>query len=185
MNNFLFDPSAKFNDPEKILFAAGLSSGQTFADYGAGSGFYTFAAGKIVGEQGAVFAVDILQTALDHIAAEARLKGLRNIKTVRADLEDTQALKAIPVGSVDVVLFSNITHQINNKSVLFTEAYRSLKTGGKLLVIDWNETPSPIGPPATSRLSALEVGKLALDSHLKAAGELPSDIYHYGLMFIK
>ena len=185
MNNFLFDPSAKFNDPEKILFAAGLAAGQTFADYGAGSGFYTFAAGKIVGEQGSVYAVDVLQTALDHIAAEARLKGLRNIKTVRADLEDQEALKAIPIGTVDAVLFSNITHQIQNKSVLFTEAYRCLKTGGKLLVIDWNETPSPIGPPATSRLSALEVGKLATASYLRAAGELPTDSYHYGLMFIK
>lgn len=185
MNNFLFDPSAKFNDPEKILFAAGLSAGQTFADYGAGSGFYTFAAGKIVGEQGAVFAVDILQTALDHIAAEGRMKGLRNIKTVHADLEDQEALKAIPIGTMDMVLFSNITHQIKNKTVLFAEAYRSLKTGGKLLVIDWNETPSPIGPPFSSRLSALEVGKLAQQSHMKAAGELPADIYHYGLMYIK
>ncbi len=185
MNNFLFDPSAKFNDPEKILFAAGLGAGQMFADYGAGSGFYTFAAGKTVGEQGAVFAVDILQTALDHIAAEARLKGLRNIKTIRADLEDQEALKAIPIGTMDMVLFSNITHQIKNKTTLFAESYRSLKTGGKLLVIDWNDAPSPIGPPAASRLSAGEVSRLAAESHLKSAGELPVDNYHYGLMFIK
>lgn len=185
MSNFLFDPTAKFNNPEKILFAAGLSAGQKFADYGAGSGFYTFAAGKIVGEQGEVFAVDILQTALDHIAAEARLKGLRNIKTVHADLEDSETLNSIPVGCMDVVLFSNITHQIKNKTVLFAEAYRSLKTGGKLLVIDWNEIPSPIGPPAESRISAQEVNKLAGIANLKPAGELPADVYHYGLMFIK
>jgi ubiquinone/menaquinone biosynthesis C-methylase UbiE len=185
MANLLFDPAAKFNDPEKILFAAGLTSGQVFADYGAGSGFYSLAAGKIVGERGIVLAVDILQTALDHIAAEGRLKGLRNIKTVHADLENPQSLASIGVGSVDMVLFSNITHQIKSKQTLFAEAYRVLKTGGKLLVIDWNDMPSPIGPPAAGRLPSQEVQRFAQESHLKSAGEVPADAYHYGLMFIK
>jgi len=185
MNNLHLSPSLKFNNPEKILFAAGLAARQTFADFGAGSGFYSFAAGQVVGEHGLVFAVDVLQTALDHIAAEARLQGLRNIKTVRADLEKDKSVDGIPLGSVDVVLFSNITHQIHDKTKLFATAYRVLKTGGKLLVIDWNDSPSPIGPPATARVSATEVEALSTKTHLKPAGHLPSDSYHYALMFIK
>jgi ubiquinone/menaquinone biosynthesis C-methylase UbiE len=184
MNNLLFEPSMKFNDPEKILFAAGLSAGQVFADFGAGSGFYSLAAGKIVGEQGVVYPLDILQTALDHIAAEGRLKGLRNLRTMRADLEQASP-SAVPLGSVDMVLFSNITHQIKNKSALFKEAYRVLRTGGKLLIIDWNESPSPIGPPAAARMSQNEVEKQAGASNFKSAGSVPVDNYHYGLMFIK
>jgi ubiquinone/menaquinone biosynthesis C-methylase UbiE len=185
MNNFIHVPTLKFNNPEKILFAAGLAPGQVFADFGAGSGFYSFAAGKVVGEHGAVFAVDVLQTALDHVAAEARLKGLRNVKTVRADLEKDKSLEGIPVGSVDVVLFSNITHQIHEKTRLFETAYRVLRTGGKLLVIDWNDIPSPIGPPAELRTSAKQVEEFAKAVNLKPAGHLPADNYHYALMFIK
>src|SRR5258708_7468668 len=67
MNKFVFDPTRKFLDPERVLFAAGLGTGQTFADFGSGSGFYTVGASKIVGEQGTVYSVDILESVLDHI----------------------------------------------------------------------------------------------------------------------
>ena len=184
-NNFVFDPSMKFTDPEKILFAAGLGAGQSLADFGSGSGFFSLAAAKIVGEQGAVYPVDILESALNNIAAEARMKNLRNIKTFRADLEQPEALTDIPVGSVDAVLFSNIAHQIKNRANLFAEAYRVVKTGGKLLIIDWNAQPSPIGPVAAERISEGEVQALAAKANFKPAGNLPVDIYHYGLMYIK
>jgi len=185
MNNFVFDPSSKFLDPEKILFAAGLSQGQTIADLGAGSGFYTLAAGKITGDGGVVYAVDILDTALDHVAAEGRLKGLRNLKTLRADLEQANSCSTIPTGTVDCVIMANITHQIRNPAALFTEAYRILKTGGKLIAIEWNDQPGPIGPPAADRMPSESLQKVAKQTALKDAGTLATDSYHYGLMFIK
>ncbi len=185
MNKRIFDPSRKFLDPEKVLFAAGLSSGQTFADLGSGSGFYSLAAAKIVGEQGTVYSVDILESALDHTAAEARLKGLRNIKTLMCDLEQAQACKQVSAGTVDMVLFANITHQIKNRANLFAEAYRILKTGGKLVVIEWNDQPSPIGPVAAERISESETTTLARKAALKSSGTLSVDPYHYGVIFIK
>ena len=185
MNKFVFDPTRKFVDPERVLFAAGLGKGQNFADFGSGSGFYTMGAAKIVGEQGNVYSVDVLESALDHIVAEARLKGLKNIKTLQCDLEQSAACKLVPAGSVDMVLFANITHQIKNSNNLFGEAYRLLKTGGKLVIIEWNQQPSPIGPVAADRLSEAEVSSSAKKSGFKTAGNLTVDPYHYGLMFIK
>ncbi|OGE82353.1 MAG: hypothetical protein A3B10_02640 [Candidatus Doudnabacteria bacterium RIFCSPLOWO2_01_FULL_44_21] len=184
MNKFLFEPP-KFLDPEKTLFAAGLTSGQTLADLGAGSGFYVMAAGKIVGERGSVFAVDILESALDHIAAEARVKGLRNVKMIRCDLEQASSCSGIPTGSLDYVLLANTLHQIKNRKGLLTEVYRLLKTGGKLIALEWNDQPSPIGPQIADRLAPTEIVKLASQTNLKELGMLPVDIYHYGLMFIK
>ena len=185
MSNFIFDPGAKFIDPEQILFAAGLSIGQTLADLGAGSGFYSFAAGKIVGDLGAVFAVDILEPTLEHIAAEARVKGLRNIHTVRADLEVAAAISNLTEGTSDVVLFANILHQIKNKKNLLTLAYRLLKSGGKLVVIEWNDQRGPLGPASTDRVNTSEVNQLASAATFKPAGMISTDPYHYGLIFIK
>ena len=185
MNNLVFDPSSKFLDPERVLFAAGLATGQTFADLGAGSGFYSLAAGKISGEQGLVYSVDILESALDHVSAEARLKGLRNIKTLLCDLEQVNSCQQIPTGTVDMVLFANIVHQIKHPANLFDEAYRLLKTGGKLIVIEWNEQPSPIGPAAADRLGEAKVTAVANKSAFKAGGKLSTDPYHYGIVFIK
>ena len=185
MNSFVFDPTRKFLDPDQVLFAAGLSVAQTFADLGSGSGFYTMAAAKIVGEQGIVYSVDILESALDHIAAEVRLKGVRNVKTLRCDLEQLEACKGIPAGTVDMVLLTNIIHQIQKRSNLFSEAYRLLKTGGKLVIIDWNNSPSPIGPLASERISEDEVASLTRAATFKTAGTIVVDPYHYGLIFIK
>lgn len=185
MNSFVFEPSTKFLDPEQVLFATGLSSGQVVADLGTGSGFYTMAASKIVGDQGMVFAVDILESALDHVAAEARLKGMRNLKTLRSDLEQVNSCLAIPTGSADLVVFANVVHQIKNQKVLFTEAYRIIKTGGRLLVVDWNDQLSPIGPPSAERISPEQVKKFANQVVLKEAGSIAADRYHYGLIFIK
>jgi ubiquinone/menaquinone biosynthesis C-methylase UbiE len=185
MNNFIFQPATKFLDPEKILFAAGLSAGQVVADLGTGSGFYSVAAGKIVGDQGLVYAVDILDTALDHVSAEGRLKGLRNLKTFRCDLEQSNSCRIIPTGSVDLVILATIVHQIKDQSALFTEAYRLLKTGGKLIAVEWNDQPSPIGPAALDRIQPANFIKLAKQTSFKQAGALATDTYHYGLVFIK
>ncbi len=185
MSNSIFDPSNKFVDPEKVLFAAGLSAGQSLADFGAGSGFYTFAAGKIVGDQGSVIAIDVVESTLEHVAAEARLKGLRNIRTLRADLEQENSLASIPTGSIDMVVFANILHQIKNSKPVMASAYRLLKTGGKLVLIEWNQSPSPIGPTASERLMEADVSRMAGEVNLKPAGSFSTDAYHYGLMFIK
>jgi len=185
MDNFVFDPSIKFLDPEKLLFASGLSSGQVVVDLGSGSGFYTLAAGKIVGDHGSVCSVDILETALDHVTAEARLKGLRNLKTLRTNLEENKSCANIQTGTVDLVIVANLLHQIKNQNELFTEIYRLLKTGGKLIVVEWNDQPSSIGPVANERLKPGQIRQLAKQVTLKEAGTLPTDPYHYGLMFIK
>jgi predicted methyltransferase len=185
MSNFVYDPTRKFLDPERVLFAAGLGPNQTFTDMGSGGGFYTLAAAKIVGEQGAVYSVDILEAVLDHIAAEARLKNVRNIKTMVCNLEESKACDQIPSGTSDMVLLANITHQIKNQGNLFAEAYRLLKTGGKLLVIEWNDQPGPIGPVASERISENDVNASAKKAAFKHAGNLSVDTYHYGLTFIK
>lgn len=185
MSNFFFDPSTKFLDPERTLFAVGLAKGQHVADLGTGSGYYTLTSGKIVGEQGLVFAVDILEGSLDHVAAEGRLQGLKNIKLLHVDLEQNNSCAAIPTGSIDVVVLANILHQIKNKSNLFAEAYRIAKTGAKFLIIEWNDQPSPIGPPLSERIQSELVNKLAVQVTLKPAGSVVADIYHYGSLFIK
>jgi ubiquinone/menaquinone biosynthesis C-methylase UbiE len=181
--NLLYEP--KFLDPEKTLFAAGLTKGQSIADLGAGSGFYSLAAGKLVGERGMVYAVDVLESALDHLAAEARVKEIRNVKLLRCDLEQPRSCLSIPEGSLDYVLLANLVHQIKNRKELFQEVYRLLKTGGKLIALEWNDEPTVLGPQVADRLPPAVLIKLATQTNLKEAGRLPTDNYHYGLMFIK
>lgn len=184
MTSFVYEP-VKFLNPEKLLFASGLAAGQTVVDLGCGNGFYSLAAGKLVGEQGSIYSVDILESALATIASSARMNGLKNIKSVRADLELKEGLNQITTGSADLVLIANILHQLKNKDDLFSLAYRLLKTGGKLLVVDWNDSPSPFGPLVADRVSVEEVKKFAQSATLKFGRMVEADKYHYALSFVK
>lgn len=176
--------NVSFLNPEKVLFNSGITKGQTIADLGAGSGYYAIAAAKLTGNGGVVYVVDILDSALDHVAAEARMRGFTNIKNVKADLESQQVTQ-INTGSVDTVVLANIIHQVKHKEHLFVEAYRMLKTNGKLVVIDWSPKFSPIGPQAENRIAPETIKELASKSALKFNSEIETDSYHYGFVFVK
>jgi ubiquinone/menaquinone biosynthesis C-methylase UbiE len=174
----------KFLDPEAVLFRVGLGRGKTVVDLGAGSGFFAINSAKIVGDDGHVYVVDLLETALEHVNAEARLKNLRNIQTVRADLE-SGPVAAIPAGCADLVIVANLMHQIKDAGKIMHESYRLLKTGGKLVVIDWNEAPVAIGPVHSERVLEDDVKAHAASASLGFSGSFDTDQYHYGLTFIK
>jgi ubiquinone/menaquinone biosynthesis C-methylase UbiE len=178
------DKNTKFLDPEQVLFRAGLARGAQVLDLGAGSGFFAQASAKIAGDSGKVYVVDILESALEHVAAAARVSNFRNIQTIRKDLEK-DSLDAVPSGSLDLVIMANILHQIHNSKNLFEETFRTLKTSGKVLVIDWNETPSPIGPKSDDRIAENTVRTLAQQGGLHFNNKIETDQYHYGLIFNK
>lgn len=173
-----------FLDPNQALFRTGLTKGATVVDLGAGSGFFAIAAAKIVGEQGTVEVVDILDSSLDHVMAEARINHIRNIKTYRHDLE-TGDVAVLGSGKADLVVAANILHQLKKPVQLFQEVYRLLKSGGKLLVIDWNSNPGHFGPAGDGRVSESEIKEWAEKTNLKFLTNIETDKYHYGLTFTK
>lgn len=162
----------------------GLSVGDMVGDLGAGGGLFTVQAARLVGDQGQVYAVDILKTALSDIDSRARMSGLHNIKTVWSNLEVVGACKINPA-SLDYVLLVNVLFQSKKHLEIISEAARLIKSGGKMLIIDWDETKSAFAPNnelrvSPDRLIALSQGLgFSLDQQFKAGQ------YHFGLIFTK
>lgn len=178
------DTNKKFLDPEQVLFKTGLDRSAVVVDLGAGSGFFATAAGKIVGDDGRVFVVDILESALAHVSSEARIRRLRNIQTIRHDLEKGE-VPQIAAGSADLIVAANLLHQLADSDNLMKEVYRLLKTGGKLLVIDWNQNMAVIGPKPEHRVTETDIKTLAQKVHLKFKNAIETDHLHFGLLFVK
>jgi len=175
---------ASFLNPERVIGYLEVTKGMTAADFGAGAGFYTLPLARKVGEDGKVFAFDIQKQALDLIKSKARLEHLLNIETVLADLELPEGA-GLPAGSVNLVIISNILFQVEKKAEVLQEAYRILKTGGEIAVIEWDETQFLGGLPAEMR-----VGKRFAQSLLSRAGfsydkEFEAGSHHYGLLYKK
>ena len=173
----------KFLNPSSLIAQTGLEQGQIVADLGCGSGFYSVPAAQMVGSSGAVFAVDVQESALAATVSTANQFGLKNIKIVKADLE--KPLMDIGENSCDLVILGNILHQIRAQEMLLKNVYKILKTGGKLLAIEWKQSAIPFGPKAESR-----IGKEKLESDFTKMGfkkskEIDSDSYHYAMLFEK
>ncbi len=173
----------KFINPKTVLFGAGLKSGDIVADLGTGSGFYSLAAAEIVGVNGEVHSADVKDSALDHLMSEARVKNLTNIRTYRCDLDEVTLGCRLPDGKCDMVIIANILHEVENQKNLLKHAYSMLKTGGKLLLVEWGEQPSPIGPSADKRIAEPQAKKLLETCAFRFIKNIPTDHYHYGMVF--
>lgn len=188
LNTTGFSPPAPgsggFMDPQKIVSRFGLVEGMKIADLGSGAGYFTIFLAKAVGENGVVTAIDILDTALETLRAKAKAEGLRNIETVRANLE-VPGGSGLSNDSQDIVLLANILFQSQKKAEIIAEAKRTLKPGGSLIVIDWKKGTSGFGPPDNLRSSPEEIRELVVSNGFQFANEIDAGVFHFGLILKK
>lgn len=174
---------SKFVNPADIIAHAGIAPGQVVVDLGCGGGFYTLPAAKVVGPVGKVFAVDILESKLAVTQSMARQLNLKNVTVIKGDVD--KPLIEVPEGSVDIVMIASIIHQIYSKESLLKNAYRMLKTGGKILAVDWKKEATPFGPNIETRVSGDDLKKVMQDHGFTLEKEIPADSYHYAFLFTK
>jgi ubiquinone/menaquinone biosynthesis C-methylase UbiE len=172
-------------DPEKIFAKLGIEAGAKVADLGCGgAGHFIIPAAKLVGEKTLAYAVDIQKLVLKNVSVKARMMGINNIKQIWSNLESLGATN-INEQSLDFALLINTLFQSKKQKEIIRESVRLLKKGGKLLIIDWDQTNSSFGPPLENRTKKAELRQAALSLNLKLIEEFKPGNYHYGLIFEK
>ncbi|MEX2052885.1 MAG: methyltransferase domain-containing protein [Candidatus Paceibacterota bacterium] len=173
-----------FMDPQMIVGYFGAKEGMNIADFGSGAGYFTILLAKIVGDGGVVTAVDIMDSALETLKAKAGAEGLKNLQTVRSNLE-AQRGSGLADESQDMVLLANILFQSDNKPAIITEAKRVLKPEGTLVIIDWKKGSLGFGPPDERRTDPRDMQKFATDGGFQLINPIDAGTFHYGMILKK
>lgn len=174
-----------FSDPEQNVAQLSLGNGNQVADFGAGSGAYSFAAAEAVGNDGKVYAIDVQKDLLEKLKNEARkIRHLMNIEVVWSDLEHLGGTK-LRENSMDVVIAANVFFQLEAKDNACMEIKRILKKGGRVLLIDWAGSFGGMGPEAKAVFSEIEARKLFHKHGLVEDREIHAGGHHYGIIFRK
>lgn len=172
-------------NPAELLKKAGVATSMKVGDFGCGGmGYFTLQAAKIVGDNGLVYGVDILKSALTSVASLAKQSGLDNVRTIWSNIEIPGATK-IPAASLDVALVKNVLFQTKKRREFLKEAARLLKSGGTMIVVDWKMVGSPLGPSPHDRVSPEEIRRLARELGFDEVDSFEAGQFHFGLLFRK
>ena len=171
--------------PQQLFSELGLRENMKVADLGCGAiGLFVFAAARMIGDKGMVYAVDILPSVVERIRGAASSEGLHTIVAVWSNIEIYGATK-IPAGSLDAAFLINTLFQSKKHEEMLREACRLIKPGGRLLVVDWKKTFAPLGPPVAMRVEAEVIVALAQKAGLGLDHAFDPGKYHFGLIFSK
>ena len=167
-----------FLNPSEVLKQLELGKEMVAADFGCGSGGWVIPLAKKL-EEGKVFAIDILDESLSALRAKIKLEKILNIEVLKSDVEKTSRVLK---NSCDLVLMTNLLFKVADIKKVFEEGKRVLKTGGKILVVDWKKDAS-FGPK--EKVLPEVVKKIAGEIGLKLEKEFEAGLYHYALIFEK
>ena len=108
-----------------------VEEGQSFLDYGCGTGDFTIPAARIVGMRGKVYALDCFSRQLKIVEKKVKKEGLSNIETILSDNKTGLADECI-----DIIWMCDVFHEVKQKRAVVEELHRVLKREGVLAIYD-------------------------------------------------
>lgn len=172
-----------FSNPEQNVAQLDLRDGMRVADFGAGTGFYSRAASKRVGNSGKVYAIEIQKDFVKKLEDDLKNWHISNVECIWGDIESLGGTK-LADSSMDLIIISNILFQVEDKFGLIDEVKRVLKPNGQVLLVDWSDSFSGMGPDINNIIKKDKAIELFNKRGLKFLKDIIVGDHHYGIILI-
>lgn len=131
---------------EGILDEFQPAAGETWAEAGAGTGYFTIPLASRVAK---VLAFDVSEQMLAILRERLAAAGAENVEVLQS------RERSIPLEDnyVDALLMALLVHELDDPEGYMLEAARILKPGGRLCIVDFGMS-GMFGPPRDHRVSA-------------------------------
>jgi ubiquinone/menaquinone biosynthesis C-methylase UbiE len=143
--------------PAQLIAELGLEPGQTVADVGAGTGYFTRRLARAVGPAGKVLAVDIQPEMLEYLRAELEARALTNVQTVLGDETDP----GLPPSSLDLVLMVDVYHEFSYPYEMVQGILRALRPGGRLVYVEYRAEDPQVSIKRLHKMTEAQVRREA------------------------
>jgi arsenite methyltransferase len=139
--------------PDKVVHALDLEPGETVADIGAGTGYFTRRFAAAVAPTGRAIGLDVEPAMVEYMRKDARTRRLSNYEPQLVKPDDAELAPA----SVDVIFLCDTYHHIDKRVDYFRRLIAALKPGGRVVIVDFFKRPLPVGPPPPHKISLTQV----------------------------
>lgn len=165
--------------PAETLTRIGLKEGDVLCDIGAGSGVFTIPAAQFKSKM--VYAMDINDDMLSIIEQKIQEGKYKNITTSKVENDHF----ALADQLADLAILVTVFHELENKPAIVSEISRVLKPQGKAGIVEFHETTTSMGPPASHRVKKEEVRNAFLEKQFSLVDDFVLGENYYCLVFQK
>jgi ubiquinone/menaquinone biosynthesis C-methylase UbiE len=83
----------------------------------------------------------------------------------------------------DMAIMVTVLHELENKEFMINEIRRVLKEKGKLIVIEFHKSKTPMGPTVDHRISKEDTEEISAQNGLKTRKRFSVGDNFYGIVF--
>jgi SAM-dependent methyltransferase len=163
VERFEGESRAVFASRAAIVESLELSPGDSVADIGAGTGFFSFLFAKDVADTGTVYAVEISPRFLEHLRDTSHARSLQTMQVV----EGNERSVNLPDASIDLAFICDVYHHFEYPQDSLASLHSAIRPGGSLVLIDFERIP---GESPEWLLNHVRAGRDVFQAEIEAAG---------------